>query len=196
MIREKLKKFPPFTAGLAPKSRRFWAWKKFLIRFPVVRTALAVVSLAWIHSTPEAAHAASGPEELAGTADQWQAAEKIWEAHRRFTQNEDWGKAREELEKIYQWKLNQGIHNHYFFSVALIRESERLQRKEKFEEASEYLNYAGKMAPDYAQVSLAQAQNLLSPNPFKGDHFFKALGTGSKANSSLSKILKRHSRES
>ena len=132
--------------------------------------------MAWVHSSPEAASASSGPADLAGTADQWQAAEKIWEAHQRFIQKGDWGKAREELEKIYQWKLNQGIHNHYFFSVALIRESERLQQKEKFEEASEYLNYAGKMAPDYAQVSLAHAHNLLSANPFAGDRLFQGIG--------------------
>ena len=161
---------------MAPYSRLFSKLGRFLARFPLTPIALGVLFLAWIHSSSAVASPSSGPNELAGTTEQWQTAEKIWEAHRRFTQNGDWGKAREELEKIYQWKLNQGIHNHYPFSVALIRESEQLQRVEKIEEAFEYLDYAGKMAPDYAQVSLAYAQNLWSPNPFQGDRFFQGIG--------------------
>ncbi len=161
---------------MAPHSRPFSGWGRFLLRFSFAPIVLGVLFLVGIHGSPAVASPSSSPTELAGTAEQWQAAEKILEAHRRFSQNGDWGKAREELEKIYQWKLNQGIHNHYPLSVALIRESERLQQKEKIEEASEYLDYAGKMAPDYAQVSLAYAQNLWSPNPFKGDRLFQGIG--------------------
>ena len=173
MTKDKPRKILSIRGPNAPNFRPFSDLGRFLFRFPLARIAVGIFSLAWIHAGAVVTSASSPPAELAGTAEQWQTAEKIWEAHRRFTQNGDWGKAREELEKIYQWKLNQGIHNHYPFSVALIRESERSRG---MEETRDLLDYAGKMAPDYSQVPLARAHNLWSRNAFNGDGLFQGVG--------------------
>jgi tetratricopeptide (TPR) repeat protein len=173
LIKEKPRKIQPFSGPNAPHSRLFADLGRFLFRFPFAPIVVGFFSLAWIHASPGISWASPPAAELAGTAEQWQTAEKIWEAHQSFAQKGDWGKAREELEKIYQWKLNQGIHNHYPFSIALIRESERSRRSE---EAPDLLDYAGKMAPDYSQVPLARAHTLWSLDPFKGDGSFQGIG--------------------
>lgn len=86
--------------------------------------------------------------------------EKVWFAHREFLEEGNWKKSQEELEKIYQWKLDQGIRNHYAFALALVRESEQGARKGKSGGAPELLDYAEKMAPDFSQVAIARAKWL------------------------------------
>ena len=75
--------------------------------------------------------------------------EKAWLAHREFLDTEDWERSRVELEKVYQGKLDQGIRNHYSYALALIRESQKAAEKGMGMAASELLNYAERMAPDF-----------------------------------------------
>jgi tetratricopeptide (TPR) repeat protein len=93
-----------------------------------------------------------------------EAAERIWLRHRELLKQGKWEKSRGELEQLYQWKLNQGIRNHYFFAMALIRESQHLSREGKAEAIPNLLKYAEKMAPDFSQVANARAHWLWSQN--------------------------------
>jgi tetratricopeptide (TPR) repeat protein len=81
-----------------------------------------------------------------------------------------WEESRVELERLYQWKLNQGIRNHYPYAIALIRESQYKAQEGKPEEVSDLLNYAEKMAPDFSQVPHAHARWLWSQNPLSSDN--------------------------
>ena len=49
------------------------------------------------------------PSESESTAKESDFALNAWVAHREFLARGEWEKSREELEKIYQWKLDQGI---------------------------------------------------------------------------------------
>jgi tetratricopeptide (TPR) repeat protein len=83
--------------------------------------------------------------------------EKAWFAHREFLDRGDWEKSRAELEKVYQWKLDQGVRNHYAYAMALIRESQKAAEREIGVVASELLTYAERMAPDFSEVYRARA---------------------------------------
>jgi tetratricopeptide (TPR) repeat protein len=83
--------------------------------------------------------------------------ENAWFAHREFLDKGDWERSRAELEKVYQGKLDQGIRNHYSYALALIRESQKAAEKEMGVAASELLNYAERMAPDFSEVHRARA---------------------------------------
>jgi tetratricopeptide (TPR) repeat protein len=96
-------------------------------------------------------------------------AEKIWHLHRQHLKKGDWQKSQGELEKLYQWKLDQGIPNHYPYALALIRESQDIAREGEPEAISDLLNFAEKMAPDFSQVAFARARWLWSQNPFSLD---------------------------
>ena len=43
---------------------------------------------------------------------------KIWLLHREHLKKGDWEKSQGDLEKLYQWKLDQGIRNHYPYALA------------------------------------------------------------------------------
>ena len=66
---------------------------------------------------------------------------------------------REELDKIYQYKLDNGIKNLSNFSAFLLRSSEKLIRQGKFEKAVEYSEYAQMLSPSYppAYTNLGKA---------------------------------------
>jgi tetratricopeptide (TPR) repeat protein len=98
-----------------------------------------------------------------------------WLAHREFLARGEWEKSREELEKIYQWKLDQGIRNHYPFSIALVRESKRQNGNSAA--AAELLNYAAKMAPDFSEVPRARAGWLWSQIPNSWENATQAVLT-------------------
>ncbi len=100
--------------------------------------------------------------------------EKVWFAHREFLEKGDWEKSQGELEKVYQWKLDQGIRNHYPYSLALVRESQGGARRGKNGGAPELWNYAEKMAPDFSQVSTAQAEWLVSQILYSWENATKA----------------------
>jgi len=102
------------------------------------------------------------------------AAEKIWLAHREILKKGDWTKSQGELEKLYQWKLDQGIRNHYAYAAALIRESHDMAREGKPEAIPGLLLYAEKMAPDLSQVAYARGRWLWSRNPFSLENAGKA----------------------
>ena len=103
------------------------------------------------------------PAEVETAVKESDFALNAWLAHREFLARGEWEKSREELEKIYQWKLDQGIRNHYPFSIALVRESQGQNGKPGV--APELLNYAGKMAPDFSEVPRARAGWLWSQIP-------------------------------
>jgi tetratricopeptide (TPR) repeat protein len=111
---------------------------------------------------------ASGPSDrsaasLDGGAVEKEKIKKDWFDHREFLGKGEWEKSKERLEKIYQWKLDQGIRNHYYYSLALLRESQQLTQGEPA--VAELLNYAEKMAPDFSGVSSARARWLWSQIP-------------------------------
>ena len=91
---------------------------------------------------------------------------RIWQAHREFLQKGVWDKSQNELEKLYQWKLNQGIRNHYYYAIALIRECDQLPKDAVEEIAPIFLTYAEKMAPDFSATFYAQAAWLWTQRSF------------------------------
>lgn len=99
--------------------------------------------------------------EMKGEED----AGKIWLLHRELLKKGDWAKSQGELEKLYQWKLDRGIRNHYPYALALIRESQDIAREGESEAIPGLLNFAEKMAPDLSQVAYARARWLWSQNP-------------------------------
>lgn len=101
--------------------------------------------------------------------------EAIWLAHRDFWRKGDFIRSLEELEKLYQWKLNQGIRNHYSYGQAIIRESQDLAGLGKFSLSLSFLNYAEKMAPDLSLVARAKSQVLWREKNPLGKNFLKAL---------------------
>jgi len=98
----------------------------------------------------------SGPRMETGRKEEDEI-EKVWFAHRELLEKGEWEESQGKLERIYQWKLDRGIHNHYPYSFALVRESQQGARKGKYREAAELLNYADKMAPDFSEVSTSRA---------------------------------------
>jgi tetratricopeptide (TPR) repeat protein len=92
-------------------------------------------------------------------------AEKAWFAHREYLEKGDWPKSQAELEKVYQWKLDQGIRNDYAFSLALLRESAQLGQRGLAAASPEILAYAERMAPDFSQVAQEKAYWLLTQIP-------------------------------
>lgn len=100
--------------------------------------------------------------------------ERAWFAHREFLDQGDWERSRAELEKVYQWKLDQGVRNHYAYALALIRESQKAAEKENGVVPSELLNYAERMAPDFSEVHRARAGWL-------GSQIFSSLGNATQS---------------
>ena len=109
---------------------------------------------------------------------QKEAGGKIWAAHRNFLTKGVRGKSQEELEKLYQWKLDQGIRNHSPLAAALIRESQNLERGGKNEGVGGLLSYAEKMAPDFSPIAYARARWIWSQRPFAFNNILKALWLG------------------
>lgn len=105
------------------------------------------------------------PSRVSEVEKKKEVAGKLWFAHRQLLQEGKWEASARELEKLYQWKLDQGIRNHYLYAVALIRESQQIALKGKPEAISSLLSYAEKMAPDFAQVAYARAHWLWSQSP-------------------------------
>jgi len=128
---------------------------------------------AWAQTLPSSPISSGTIPE--GEKREQQPAEKIWLTHKEFSKIGEWEKSQGELEQLYQWKLNQGIRNHYGYAIALIRESEHIGGEERSRTISGLLNYAEKMAPDFSQVAYARARWLWSPNPFSFDHVTKAI---------------------
>lgn len=109
--------------------------------------------------------------------------EGFWQSYREFSRRGEKARANSELEKLYQWKLDRGIRNHYGYAAALIRESERLKSVGQKEDIPLVLTYAERMAPDFSQVYYSQAIWLLSEKFLSpGDvilafgHAFRGLG--------------------
>ncbi len=92
-------------------------------------------------------------------------ADKAWVAHREYLEKGDWPKSQAELEKVYQWKLDQGIRNDYAFSLALLRENGNLGQRGMAMASPEVLAYADRMAPDFSQVAEKRAYWLLTQIP-------------------------------
>ena len=115
---EKTRSFPR-TKQVLPRGRmRGW----------VLLTGLALLA-AFMAPGRESA-LAQGPPAAAERAGKYrEGIEKAWVAHREFLEKGDWPKSQAELEKIYQWKLDQGIRNDYLLSLALLREQESAGRR-------------------------------------------------------------------
>jgi tetratricopeptide (TPR) repeat protein len=105
-----------------------------------------------------------------------EAPEQFWSSHQDFLRKGEWEKSQDKLEQLYQWKLNQGIRNHYQDAVALIRESQHMAQQGKAEAGLGLLNYAEKMAPDFSQVAYARAAWLGSQNPLSLDNAAQIVG--------------------
>ncbi len=90
--------------------------------------------------------------------------EKIWNSSRELLRKGEWEKGQAELEKLYQWKLNQGIRNHYPYAAAVVREIQKAPEEGKSAALPVLLNYAEKMAPDFGQIAYARACWLWSEN--------------------------------
>jgi tetratricopeptide (TPR) repeat protein len=116
----------------------------------------------------------SGPrlqETLEGEGKGKESPAKIWQSYREFAQKGAWDKSRNELEKLYQGKLNQGIRNHNYYAIVLLRESAQLPKEAVEEMGPILLSYAEKMAPDFSEVYYAQARWIWSHQPFSLPHF-------------------------
>jgi len=104
-----------------------------------------------------------------------QEGEKFWIAHRQWLAKREWEKSKEELEKIYQWKLDLGIRNHYSYSLALLRESQQMGREGFPGAVPGLLEYAEKMAPDFSQVPDARARWLWFQTTLSWENASRAL---------------------
>jgi tetratricopeptide (TPR) repeat protein len=102
-------------------------------------------------------------------------AEKAWLAHREYLEKGDWPKSQAELEKVYQWKLDQGIRNDYTFSLALLRESAQVAQRGMAMASPEILAYADRMAPDFSQVAQKRAYWLLTQIPSNWENATRAV---------------------
>ena len=107
--------------------------------------------------------------------------EAIWRAHRELWHRRDFKKSLEELDKLYQWKLNQGIRNHYPYAFALVRESQILAPQERTAAVLNLLHYAEKMAPDSPQVVRAKAYWLWKEDFPSGKNIWQAIQAWLKA---------------
>ena len=114
---------------------------------------------------PASSPAPSGTASEVGVKGEEDAG-KIWLLHREHLEKGDWEKSQGELEKLYQWKLNHGIRNHYPYALALIHESQDTSQEREAEVIAGLVNFAEKMAPDLSQVSFARARWLWVQNPF------------------------------
>jgi hypothetical protein len=86
---------------------------------------------------------------------------KIWQSYREFAQKGAWDKSRNELEKLYQGKLNQGIRNHNYYAIVLLRESAQLP-KEVVEEMGPIL-LLRKNGPVFWSLLLPSPMDLVAP---------------------------------
>jgi len=114
-------------------------------------------------------------EALEGEGKGKETPTEIWGAYRQFAQRGAWDKSGNELEKLYQWKLNQGIRNHYYYAIALLRENAKLTKEAGEEMGPVLLGYAKKMAPDFSEVYYAQSQWIWSRQPFSLTHLAGAV---------------------
>lgn len=121
---------------------------------------------------------------------------KIWLGYREAAQKGSWAESRMELEKLYQWKLNQGIRNHYYYAVALLRDSENLTQEAAEEMRPVLLAYAERMAPDFSEVAYAQARRIWSHQPFSLSQAARAaerwLGGGIASFANLEEALRQY----
>jgi len=113
-----------------------------------------------------------------GEKKEQQVAEKIWLNHKQLLREGEWEKSQGELEQLYQWKLNQGIRNHYSYAIALMRESQQIAGEGKPKAIPGLLDYAGKMAPDFSQVAYARALWVWFQNPFSLENVIKVIWHG------------------
>jgi tetratricopeptide (TPR) repeat protein len=163
--------FGQFRGGILRVYRKF-----FFLLFPVC-IALSLLGkaeeLAAENRTPTSA-------SLKAVSEIWKkekkAGEEIWRAFREFARKGEWEKGQDELEKLYQWKLNQGIRNHYHYAAALVEEAQRTAGEGKAAAIPGLLNYAEKMAPDFAQIYYARACSLWSQDFPSFENISKAVG--------------------
>jgi tetratricopeptide (TPR) repeat protein len=105
-----------------------------------------------------------------------EAPEKLWSSQQDLLRKGEWEKSQGKLEELYQWKLNQGIRNHYPYAIALIRESQHMAQEGRAEASLGLLNYAEKMAPDFSQIAYAHAGWLWFQNPLSLDNATQIVG--------------------
>lgn len=107
-------------------------------------------------------------------------AEKAWLAYQEFLKKGEWDKSKGELEKLYQWKLNRGVRNHFPWAITLLRESQRASREGRATAIPGLLEYAEKMAPDFSQGAYARAHWQWSQSHFSFDALSTVLQEGLK----------------
>lgn len=107
--------------------------------------------------------------------------EAIWRTHRELWHKRDFKKSLEELDRLYQWKLNQGIRNYYPYAFTLMRESQILAPQERTATVLSLLHYAEKMAPDSPQVVRAKAYWLWKEEFPSGKNIWQAVRAWLKA---------------
>lgn len=149
--------------------RKYFFW---LLIFFFLLLNLDIVSQA---QPPQAEklNSLNSPEELAKAEKR--AGEAIWRAHRELWHKRDFKKSLEELDRLYQWKLNQGIRNHYAYAFTLMRESQILAPQERTATVLDLLHYAEKMAPDSPQIVRAKAYWLWREDFPSGKNIWQAV---------------------
>ncbi len=83
--------------------------------------------------------------------------------------------SRDDLERLYQFKLDRGAANLSVASCFLIRASKRFLRDGNGETARAYAEYAVKIAPDYPPAHINLAAVCWTENKFKLDTLFEGL---------------------
>jgi len=106
--------------------------------------------------------------------------DRAWFSHREYLEKGDWPKSQEELEKVYQRNLDQGIRNDYTYSMALLRESSQATQRGMSKARGELLAYADRMAPDYSEVLQTRAGWLLTQVPSNWENATRAVSTWGK----------------
>jgi tetratricopeptide (TPR) repeat protein len=168
-------KFLSFRMSLGSKTNLppFWGMCLFSTLLIAPSVGLLYYGLA---SGVEASPFSIQSGELSGREKKGaETAEEIWLAHRELLEKGEWENSQSALEQLYQWKLNQGIRNHYPYAIALIRESQHKAQEGKSEGVPGLLNYAEKMAPDFSQVAYAHARWVWGQNPLSLDNATKVV---------------------
>ena len=172
MERTAVLKYPRLLLRPHPRGQIIWRGVGIGVIWGLIHlSGLNVPPLA--PSSPFAAEPQSPPKSMEDPRQE--GGREFWAAYQDRSQKGEWEKGKAELEKLYQWKLDRGIRNHYGFASALIRESLRADRTGKKEQVPALLQFAQKMSPDFSQVYFAQAAWLWGEKGLSPPDVFQAI---------------------
>jgi tetratricopeptide (TPR) repeat protein len=116
-----------------------------------------------------------GTEQEAGqegrpvaAASPWKAPwEDDWFAFRQRSVRGDLAEAKKSLDRIHQYRLNNGIPNLYLPAAALLVDASVAREQSRYQDALDIIDYAGKLAPDDPASHFLRARTKWSQNQLR-----------------------------